>query len=154
MKGNAMTRILKTLIASTAVSAAILLGPIAAQAEDMNSDAVYADIEKTFGGVPSFVKQLPKSSLAALWEEEKAVELSDKTALPPKTKALISLAVASQIPCTYCIWADTMTAKQLGASDEEIAEAVTMAGHTRLWSTMFNGLQVDFEQFKKEMGGQ
>lgn len=149
-----MTRLFKTLIASTAVSAALMLVPVAAQAEDMSPDAVYADIQKTLGGVPSFLKQLPKSSLAALWEEEKAVELSDKTALPPKTKALISLAVASQIPCTYCIWADTATAKQLGANDEEIAEAVAMAGHTRLWSTMLNGLQVDFDQFKKDMGGQ
>ena len=149
-----MSRKLNTLISAAVIIAGFAAAPMLAQADDMSSDAVYADIAKTFGGVPAFVKQLPKSSLAALWEEEKAVELSDKTALPPKTKALISLAVASQIPCTYCIWADTMTAKQLGASDEEIAEAVTMAGHTRMWSTMFNGLQVDFDQFKKDMGGQ
>jgi len=149
-----MTSKFNTLISATLVIAGFAFAPVAAQAEDMSPDQVYADVEKTFGGVPAFVKQLPKSSLAALWEEEKAVELSDKTALPPKTKALISLAVASQIPCTYCIWADTATAKQLGASDEEIAEAVTMAGHTRMWSTMLNGLQVDFDQFKKDMGGQ
>jgi hypothetical protein len=29
-----------------------------------------------------------------------------------------------------------------------------MAALTRHWSTIFNGLQVDFEQFKKDMGGQ
>jgi len=29
-----------------------------------------------------------------------------------------------------------------------------MAGLTRNYSTLFNGLQVDFEQFKKELGGQ
>jgi len=29
-----------------------------------------------------------------------------------------------------------------------------MAALTRHWSTIFNGMQVDFDTFKKEMGGQ
>ena len=115
----------------------------------MSPDDVYKDIEKTMGSVPTFVKQLPKAMLAGAWQKEKDLELSDKTALSPKIKSLISLAVATKIPCTYCIWADTQTAKQLGASDEEIAEAVGMSALTRHWSTLFNGLQVDFAQFKK-----
>ncbi|TIV08931.1 MAG: hypothetical protein E5W02_22345, partial [Mesorhizobium sp.] len=41
----------------------------------------------------------------------KAIELSDKTALTPKEKSLISLAVAAQIPCSYCIWSDTENAR-------------------------------------------
>lgn len=148
-----MSKKLNILIAAT-IAAGFALAPLAARADEMNADAVYADVAKTFGSVPSFVKALPKSALAGLWQQEKDLELSDKTALPPKTKALISLAVAAQIPCEYCVWADTMTAKQLGATDEEIGEAVAMAGLTRNWSTMFHGLQVDFDQFKKEMGGQ
>lgn len=124
-------------------------------AENMSAQrkAIYDDIQKTFGSVPSFVKAIPDAALAGYWQQEKDLELSDKTALSPKVKALISLAVASQIPCTYCIWADTQTAKQAGASDAEIGEAVAMAGLTRNSSTLFNGLQVDFEQFKKEIGG-
>lgn len=74
--------------------------------------------------------------------------------MPAKTKALISLAVAAQIPCTYCIWADTQSARLAGATDEEIREAVAMAALTRHWSTVFNGMQVDFETFKKELGGE
>ena len=124
-----------------------------AMAPAMSADDVYKDIEKTFGAVPTFIKQLPKAALAGAWIEERDLELSDKTALPPKVKALISLAVAAQIPCQYCIWADTKTAKQMGASDEEIGEAVAMSALTRHWSTLFNGLQVDFDTFKKEMGG-
>jgi AhpD family alkylhydroperoxidase len=116
-------------------------------------DAVYKEVETTLGGVPTFVKQVPKAAIAGFWALERDLELSDKTALDAKTKALISLAVASQIPCQYCIWADTHTLKQLGATDEEIGEAVSMAGLTRYASTTFNGLQVDFDTFKKEMGG-
>jgi AhpD family alkylhydroperoxidase len=145
-----MTRTLK-LLAATAVFA-LLVAP-AAQADQTAAEAAYAEIAKTFGGVPTFIKQMPKAAVAGAWIELRDLELSDQTALPPKTKALISLAVAAQIPCTYCVWADSATARQLGASDEEIGEAVAMAALTRHWSTLFNGLQVDFDTFKKELGG-
>ncbi|WP_192256396.1 carboxymuconolactone decarboxylase family protein [Mesorhizobium silamurunense] len=117
-------------------------------------DAAIKDIQSTMGGVPGFIKQFPKAGLPGAWAEVKAIELSDKTALPPKVKSLISLAVAAQIPCNYCIWSDTENAKRAGATDEEIQEAVALAALTRHWSTIFNGMQVDFAQFKKEMGGE
>lgn len=142
----------------TIFTVACVLGSLvaAAQADDMSAQRkmIYEDITKSFGAVPSFVKQLPDAALAGYWQLEKDLELSNKTALPGKTKALIALAVAAQIPCEYCIWSDTMTAKQLGASDAEIGEAVEMAALTRFSSTTLNGLQVDFAQFKKEMGEQ
>ena len=149
-----MSRKLNIAISAIIAAAGFAVAPVASRAGDMSQEAVYADIQKTFGSVPTFIKQLPKAALAGAWQEEKDLELSDKTALAPKTKALISLAVAAQIPCQYCIWADTQTAKQLGASDEEIGEAVAMSALTRHWSTLFNGLQVDFSQFKKDLGGQ
>ena len=105
------------------------------------------------GGVPTFIKLYPKGAVAGAWAQERDLELSDKTALSPKVKALISLAVAAQIPCQYCIRLDTKTATENGATEEEISEAVAMAGLTRQWSTFFNGMQIDFGTFKKEMGG-
>ncbi len=149
------------LLATAAMFAAFIGGAtlmptrpaLSADAMPTSADDVYKDMEKTWGSVPAFVKQLPKAMLAGAWQEEKDLELSDKTALSPKVKSLISLAVAAQIPCSYCVWADTNTARQLGASDEEIAEAVGMSALTRHWSTLFNGLQVDFAQFKKDLGG-
>ncbi|PBB19760.1 carboxymuconolactone decarboxylase family protein [Mesorhizobium sp. WSM4313] len=140
-----------SLIAAAGVSAA-LLASAPARADDY--DAALKDIQSTMGGVPSFIKQFPKAGLPGAWAEVKAIELSDKTALTPKEKSLISLAVAAQIPCSYCIWSDTQNAKHAGATDEEIQEAVIMAALTRHWSTIFNGMQVDFDQFKKEMGGE
>ena len=138
--------------------AASALGAIAQPVLAADSSAkvqeTYADIEKTFGAVPTFVKQMPAAALPGAWQELKDLELSEDTALSPKTKALISLAVSAQIPCTYCIWADTNTARQAGASDEEIGEAVAMAALTRHWSTIFNGLQVDLDTFKQELGGE
>jgi AhpD family alkylhydroperoxidase len=66
---------------------------------------------------------------------------------------LINIAVAAQIPGRYCVWLDTKMAKQAGATDEEVAEAVVQAGLTRHWSTVLNGLQIDLETFQAEFGG-
>lgn len=145
-----LRRIVTVLAGAAACSATFAFAPALAG----DYDATVKDIQKTMGSVPSFVSQFPRAGLPGAWSELKAIELSDKTALSPKTKALISLAVAAQIPCTYCIWADTQNAKQTGATDQEIQEAVTMAALTRHWSTIFNGMQVDFETFKKDLGGE
>lgn len=147
----ASLRRIVTVLASAAACTTILsIAP--AVADDY--DATLKDIQSTMGSVPSFISQFPKAGLPGAWSELKAIELNDKTALPPKTKALISLAVAAQIPCTYCVWADTQSAKQAGATEQEIQEAVAMAALTRHWSTIFNGMQVDFETFKKDFGGE
>lgn len=111
-----------------------------------------AQIAEMFGKAPTFVGQVADAALPGLWAETMQLELSGDTALDSKTKALISLAVAAQIPCHYCVWMDTNTARQAGATDQEIAEAVAVAGLTRNWSTIFNGLQVDFDTFKAELG--
>jgi AhpD family alkylhydroperoxidase len=125
-------------------------------ADDMSASqaATYKEIEGMFGKMPEFVKKFPRAGIVGAWEETKSLEFSDKTALSPKVKSLISLAVAAQIPCEYCIYSDTLSAKQAGATDEEIAEAVGMAALTRHWSTIFHGLQIDLAQFKKDVGGQ
>ncbi|AZO31230.1 carboxymuconolactone decarboxylase family protein [Mesorhizobium sp. M1B.F.Ca.ET.045.04.1.1] len=143
---------LRSALLLAAIALTVTLTAAPASADDY--DAAIKDIQSTMGGVPGFLKQFPKAGLPGAWAEVKAIELSDKTALPPKVKSLISLAVAAQIPCSYCIWSDTENAKRAGATDEEIQEAVAMAALTRHWSTIFNGMQVDLAQFKKEMGGE
>jgi AhpD family alkylhydroperoxidase len=141
-------------VSGVALATVLAAGLAAASARADDYDATIKDIEATLGGVPGFAKQFPKAGLPGAWAEVKALELSDTTALSPKVKSLISLAVSAQIPCQYCIWSDTQNAKRAGASDEEIQEAIAMSALTRHWSTVFNGMQIDFEQFKKEMGGE
>ena len=148
----------RPLAAATANIAALGAGMVAASTAlaaeaAVSAEDTYKDVEATLGGVPGFVKLFPKAGIAGAWAELKAIEFSDQTALSPKVKSLISLAVAAQIPCNYCVWADTNSARQAGATDEEIAEAVAMAALTRHWSTFFNGMQIDFETFQQELGG-
>jgi len=137
----------------TLAAAATLASPALAQDAAQEAAQTKTEIAAAMGSVPSFVNKVADAALPGLWKEYVQLEMSDKTALDPKTKSLISLAVAAQIPCQYCIWMDTNSARQAGATDQEIAEAVAVAGSTRNWSTIFNGMQIDFETFKKELGG-
>lgn len=99
---------------------------------------------------PNFFKAVaPPDSLGPAMQEYGAV--FGPKALDAKTKELIGLGVAAQIPCTYCIYAHTMNAKRLGATDDQIKEAVAAAALTRKWSTELNGNMYDFDSFKKEV---
>lgn len=149
-----MLKGLKPVRSLPAIAAFVLILSPAARADEAAAEKTYQEIERALGGVPTFIKLYPKSGVAGAWAQMRDLEFSDKTALTPKMKALISLAVAAQVPCGYCVWADTKTAKQHGASDQEIAEAVAVAGLTRQWSTFFHGMQIDLATFKKELGGE
>jgi AhpD family alkylhydroperoxidase len=124
-----------------------------APAKGIGPDAeTRADIQKTLGFVPQFFTRMPTLAVTGAWEEMKGLQMNPSTALPGRTKELIGLAVASQIPCRYCILAHTEFAKLNGASAEEIGDAVTMAALTRHWSTVLNGTQTDEAQFRAEIG--
>jgi AhpD family alkylhydroperoxidase len=109
------------------------------------------DLKQSFGFVPEFVGTMPPEALPGAWLALKGVEMNPKTALSGKYKSLISLAVASQIPCRYCVVADTEFAKLEGATEREIREAVTMAGMARHFGTLIEGLEVDEAVFRRDM---
>ena len=137
----------KKLVTAAALTAIVMaVRPAAAQ----DAAATYRDIEQTLGSVPTFFKLFPEVGIGGAWLEFKSVQLNPKTALNGKTKELIGLAVAAQIPCQYCIYFHTAAAKANGATEEEIREAVAMASITRHWSTVLNGMQVDQAQFRQE----
>ena len=141
-------RRLGLLAAAAAFSAVIALAqPVRAQ----DAAATYRDIEQTLGSVPTFFKLFPEGAIAGAWAEFKTMQLSPATKLDGKTKELIGLAVAAQIPCQYCIYFHTTAAKANGATAEEITEAVAMSAVVRHWSTVLNGMQVDLGAFKGEV---
>jgi AhpD family alkylhydroperoxidase len=109
------------------------------------------DIEQSFGFVPEFARKFPEASFAGAWRQMRDVEMNPSTALPGKVKSLIGIAVAAQIPCHYCLIADTEFAKLEGASDQEIAEAVAMGGLVRYWATLIDGMQVDEAGYKRDI---
>src|SRR5258705_8509522 len=88
-------------------------------------------IKKELGVVPTFMKSVPDEIVGPAWDEMRTLEMGTETALPVKIKELISLAVSAQVPCRYCIYADTQFAKAAGATERELKEAVGMAAVTR-----------------------
>lgn len=139
------------LCLTSALASAIALGAFASSARAEDAAAgTYRDIEQTLGAVPSFFRLFPEVGVAGAWAEFKTVQLNPNTKLDGKTKELMGLAVAAQIPCQYCIYFHTAAAKLNGASDEEIREAVAMAAIVRHWSTVLNGMQVDLDGFRRE----
>ncbi|HTJ47612.1 MAG TPA: carboxymuconolactone decarboxylase family protein [Kofleriaceae bacterium] len=115
-----------------------------------DAKSAMADMQQYFGYVPDFMKRIPEASLPGAWIEFRDFELGE-TALPPKYKDLISIGIAGQIPCKYCVIADTEFAKADGATDQEISEAIMMGALTRHWSTVLNGAALDEKAFKADI---
>ncbi len=100
---------------------------------------------------PQFFRDTyPTHALKPVLEAE-AVLTGTNAQLDAKTRELISLGVAAQIPCAYCVYAHTKNARANGASEAEIREAVAAAATVRQWSTVLNGMGYDFETFKAEI---
>jgi AhpD family alkylhydroperoxidase len=134
------------------IAAFVLSMPLLAQESEDATKKAEAEMAATFGTVPKMFRVYPDHLRASAWEWFKAVG-SPEAAIPAKYAELISLGVASQIPCAYCVYAHTTQAKMHGATDAEIQEAVASAANTRHWSTVLNGANVPFDEFKKEWDG-
>ena len=108
------------------------------------------EIEESFGFVPSFFKLLPDEYLGTEWDLQKRLTL-EETLIPNKYKELMGLAVAAVTRCKYCTYYHTVAAKLFGATNEEIEEAMHYTKQVIGWSTYINGMQMDYDEFKKEM---
>jgi AhpD family alkylhydroperoxidase len=154
-----MINITKLLRQSLPVSILVLVAVLGmtftldiAKAEDStSSEEAVAEMKKMFGKIPPRMQNYPESAKAAGWALIKSTDLNKNTALPLKVRELIGLAVASQIPCKYCIYYHQRAAKAAGASEEEIREAVHVSSVVRHWSTVLYGNESDFEAFKAEV---
>jgi AhpD family alkylhydroperoxidase len=60
-------------------------------------------------------------------------------AIPRKYKELMALAVAFTTQCPYCIEIHAKKARDMGASEQEIAEAVVVAAALRAGAAITHG---------------
>ena len=127
----------------------ITLLSVGLYAQEMSYENAKKEIEEEFGAFPTMFEVFPDHALAGAWENFKKLN-SPESKIPAKYRELLQLAVAAQIPCDYCIYYHTASAKAHGATEEEIQEAIAQGAATRHWSTILQGNQVDFENFKTE----
>lgn len=116
----------------------------------MTRQEVYSEIEETLGVVPGFLKSLTDRSLEIEWESMKSAQM-EPGAIPNKYRELIGIGVAAATKCRYCIFFHREMAKLEGATDAEIEDAVHFAKSTSGWSTYVQGLDYDYDTFKKEV---
>ena len=118
--------------------------------DEMSAEIAYGEMLTTLGSVPSLFQVYPKSAVAAGWALMKSTDFNKNTALPVKVRELVGLAVAAQIPCTYCVYYHTEAAKAQGATEQEILEAVHVSSLVRHWSTVLHGSLYDYKEFQQE----
>ena len=100
---------------------------------------------------PKFYKETyPEHALKSRMEAEDVL-VGNEAKLDAKTRELIALAVAAQIPCAYCVYVHNKKARAQGANEAEVREAVATSAHVRHWSTVLNGMAYDFDAFKAEV---
>ena len=112
---------------------------------------VHREMKEMFGEVLGFIDLIPDQFIDAEWELIKGVQLGE-TLIPNKYKELIGLAVAATTRCRYCALFHTEAAKLFGATDEEVEEAMHYTKLVLGWSTYLNGMQVDYDEFKAQVG--
>ncbi len=116
----------------------------------MTREKVYEEIREMFGLVPSMFQAMPDGSLELEWKLFKQVQFAEG-AIPNKYRELIGIAISAATKCRYCTLFHTEVAKLNGATDAEIEDAIHYAKSTVGWSAYVNGLQIDYEQFRKEV---
>lgn len=108
-----------------------------------------ADIKKTIGIVPGFMKALPEEVLIHDWILWKKYTM-EESKIPRKYRELGGLAVAANIKCPYCELMHTAMAKYHGATDDELAEVYYLASLTARWSAIIHAQHYDWNVFEKE----
>lgn len=108
---------------------------------------VYRDILQSRGlaQVPNFWKALANRPeyLAATWAKLKTV--MGEGAIDRKTKEMIAVAVSATNNCDYCLQSHTDNLKQLGASDAEIVELMSVVDLFNGTNAAASGLKVEYE---------
>ena len=112
--------------------------------------AVEREMAELYGFAPEFWDAVPNAVLQHAWRIHRDFQL-EETALPPKVKELIGLALAAHIKCKYCTYFHSQAARFYGARDEELREASTMGGYTAMMSNALTGAEVDFDNFTEEV---
>lgn len=91
---------------------------------------------KNLGKLKTMDVSAPEA-MKAFWAFDKAAMSAG--AIPVKYKELMAMAVAFTTQCPYCIELHSKRAREAGVSDQEMAEAVTVAAALRAGAAITHG---------------
>lgn len=106
---------------------------------------VYDNLKKAVGFVPNTFKAMGRTPkfLEAMLQLDAAARIGGE--IPQKYKELICLAVSAASGCQYCVYAHTALAKQAGASERELAEALACAAMMSAFNTYNKAIGLDID---------
>lgn len=109
------------------------------------------EMEETFGMVPPPLGTIPEEDADGEWAFFHKYTVGE-SAIPPKYRELIGVAVAANIKCPYCAHFHRTAARMHGASEEELEEVYALSSLTPRYSAMLHAQQYDLDQFESEIG--
>lgn len=115
-----------------------------------NRDIIYREIQHELGIVPRFFETVPDEILYHEWSIFKKLTINEN-ALPNKTRELIGLGISAVHQCHFGIKFHTTAAKQFGATEEEIGEALWYAKLSSGWDSYLAGIQYNEKKLEEEI---
>jgi len=106
-------------------------------------------MEEYLGQVPDWMGIVAEPAGDHSWGIFRDLLLGD-TELTGREKALVGVGAAAVLKCPYCTYFHKEEARLAEVSDDEIKEAVNVAGSTSYFSTMLHGNEVDHDDFVRE----
>lgn len=100
---------------------------------------MHFNLKELFSKLGTIGEKAPKA-MTAFQEFDKAA-MADG-AIPSKYKELIAIGVALTTQCMYCLEIHKEKAKQAGATDDEISEAIFVAAALRAGAAVTHGSHV------------
>ena len=116
----------------------------------MSYESTVSEIEKYFGFMPGFFKDLPHDTLVQMWPVFKKYNLGESS-IPAKYRELVMLGVSAAIKCPYSTLYHREAARMMGASEEELAEISVLVSSTGFWSDVLHSMNYDKNKFAEEL---
>ncbi len=115
------------------------------------AEELLKEVEKAYGEVPyilNFMKQSPELLVAKILYDNEIIREFKR--LDAKTVELISIGVSAALRCEHCLKLHIRVAQRLGATKEEIFDAILIAGSLANASVLADGTRALDSEIKDE----
>ena len=118
---------------------------------DEAAEELLKEVEKAYGEVPyilNFMKQSPELLVAKILYDNEIIREFKR--LDAKTIELISIGVSAALRCEHCLKLHIRVAQRLGATKEEIFDAILIAGSLSNAAVLAEGTRAMDAEVKEE----
>ncbi len=115
------------------------------------AEELLKEVEKAYGEIPyilNFMKQSPELLVAKILYDDEIIREFKR--LDAKTIELISIGVSAALRCEHCLKLHIRVAQRLGATKEEIFDAILIAGSLSNAAVLAEGTRAMDAEVKEE----